>query len=223
MRNRIGKCERRHRICEIELGKAKGGIAYAKSDWEKRRVASHMRNRIGKCERWHRICETGLGNPKGAIAFSKSNWESSWPLSLFLIGLKAAMCYQRKHSSSQKVTCPPFLENILPSLTRSFPVSRGDSALEDCILGLPVLIFELVNKYGYSRDVPGRTVAVRPSDRTVTQRLPYWWIPLTSTFSNPSHVSKAVIFVSSGTVFKADADPRPVTVPRDRPPFTDRV
>jgi hypothetical protein len=39
MRNGIGKCERRHRICETGLVNAKGG--------------SHMRNRIGKYEGRH--------------------------------------------------------------------------------------------------------------------------------------------------------------------------
>jgi hypothetical protein len=88
MRNGIGKGEGWHRICETELGKAKGGIAYAKRDWEKRRAASHMRNRIGKSQGCHGIFEIDLGIPMAAIAF--------------LIGLKALKCYQRKHSSSQK-------------------------------------------------------------------------------------------------------------------------
>ena len=41
-RNGIGKSERWHRISETGLGKAKGGIAYAKSNWEKRKAASHI-------------------------------------------------------------------------------------------------------------------------------------------------------------------------------------
>jgi hypothetical protein len=70
MRNGIGKCEGWHRICEMELGNAKGGIAYVKRNWEMRKVASHMRNGIEKCEGCNRISEIDLGILKGAIAFS---------------------------------------------------------------------------------------------------------------------------------------------------------